>query len=93
MAQNYPPSGTVNRVSDKDIIGDIDAMVAEEHELRAKAVGAGLDDADRDRMRILEAQLDQCWDLLRQRRARREFGEDSAGAEVRPASDVESYRQ
>ncbi|NKQ56906.1 DUF2630 family protein [Amycolatopsis sp. K13G38] len=80
-------------MSDKDIIGNIDALIAEEHELRTKAVGAGLDESDRDRMRVLETQLDQCWDLLRQRRARREFGEDDADAEVRPASEVESYRQ
>ncbi|HJQ47780.1 MAG TPA: DUF2630 family protein [Amycolatopsis sp.] len=80
-------------MTDKDIIGGIDALIAEEHELREKAVGAGLDDTDTDRMRHLETQLDQCWDLLRQRRARREFGEDSSGAQVRPAGEVESYRQ
>ena len=83
----------MSRVTDKDIIGNIDALIAEEHRLREKAVGAGLDDADTSRMRHLEEQLDQCWDLLRQRRARREYGEDYAGAEVRPASEVESYRQ
>ncbi|HVW43473.1 MAG TPA: DUF2630 family protein [Amycolatopsis sp.] len=80
-------------MTDKDIIGNIDELIAEEHQLREKAVGAGLDDADTDRMRHLEQQLDQCWDLLRQRRARREFGEEESGAQVRPSGEVESYRQ
>ncbi|MTD56894.1 DUF2630 family protein [Amycolatopsis pithecellobii] len=80
-------------MSDKDIIGGIDELIAEEHQLREKAGGPGLDDADRARMRQLEQQLDQCWDLLRQRRARREFGEDEGAAEVRPASEVEHYQQ
>jgi hypothetical protein len=80
-------------VTDKDIIGNIDSLIAEEHELREKAPGSGLDDNDRARIRQLEEQLDQCWDLLRQRRARREFGEDESDAEPRPVSEVESYRQ
>lgn len=80
-------------MTDGDIIGNIDELIAEEHRLREQAVGSGLSDADRERMRQLEVQLDQCWDLLRRRRARREFGEDEAGAEARPATEVESYRQ
>ena len=44
-------------------------------------------------MKKLEVALDQCWDLLRQRRARREFGEDPSTAEVRPPDVVEQYRQ
>jgi hypothetical protein len=81
------------RVTDKDIIGNIDELIAEEHKLREKATGAGLDDTDRTRVRQLEEQLDQCWDLLRQRRARREFGEDEDSAEPRPATEVEHYQQ
>jgi hypothetical protein len=80
-------------MTDQDIIGGIDALIAEEHELRDRAVGAGLSDQERARIRRLEEQLDQCWDLLRQRRARREIGENPAEAGVRPVSEVESYRQ
>jgi hypothetical protein len=80
-------------VTDKDIIGNIDELIAEEHKLREKATGGGLDDSDRARIKSLEAQLDQCWDLLRQRRARREFGEDESAAEARPVSEVEHYQQ
>jgi hypothetical protein len=80
-------------VTDKDIIGNIDELIAEEHELREKATGAGLDDADRTRIKQVEEQLDQCWDLLRQRRARREFGVDEGSAEARPISEVERYQQ
>jgi hypothetical protein len=80
-------------VTDKDLIGNIDGLIAEEHELREKSAGSGLDDNDRARIRQLEEQLDQCWDLLRQRRARREFGENESDAEPRPVNEVESYRQ
>ncbi|GAB2988115.1 DUF2630 family protein [Amycolatopsis acidiphila] len=80
-------------MTDKDIIGNIDELIAEEHKLREKATGAGLDDADRTRIKQVEEQLDQCWDLLRQRRARREFGEDESVAEARPISEVEHYQQ
>ncbi|HWC79231.1 MAG TPA: DUF2630 family protein [Pseudonocardiaceae bacterium] len=80
-------------MADKDIIGHIDELIAEEHQLRTKATGDGLAPEDTDRMKSLAAQLDQCWDLLRQRRARREFGEDPGDAEARPISEVESYRQ
>ncbi|TNC24347.1 DUF2630 family protein [Amycolatopsis alkalitolerans] len=80
-------------MTDKDIIGSIDELIAEEHKLREKATGAGLEEPDRTRIRQLEEQLDQCWDLLRQRRARREFGEDEGAAEVRPTSEVEHYQQ
>ena len=71
---------------DGDILQHIRDLVDEEHELR------GTGQPDRDRLRHLEEQLDQCWDLLRQRRARREFGQ-SDDSEVRPASTVENYRQ
>ncbi|KAA9153609.1 DUF2630 family protein [Amycolatopsis acidicola] len=80
-------------MSEKDIIGNIDGLIAEEHELRQQAIGDGLDEAGQARIKQVEQQLDQCWDLLRQRRARREFGEDETSAEVRPATEVENYRQ
>jgi hypothetical protein len=75
-------------MQDEEILGTIKKLVADEHELR----GAG-DGVDPARLRRLEATLDQCWDLLRQRRARREYGGNSDEAEVRPPSTVEGYRQ
>lgn len=75
------------------IIGRIDELIAEEKELRAHAVGRGLSADEQQRLQDLEARLDQCWDLLRQRRARAEFGADPDDATARPISEVESYRQ
>jgi hypothetical protein len=77
-------------VNDTDIIKHIDELVEEEHRLRA---GEGLTAAQRDRLRDLEVSLDQCWDLLRQRRARRHGGEDPDEAHARPAEVVEHYQQ
>lgn len=72
---------------DSGVLGHINALVDEEHRLR------GGDGGDPARLREVEEELDRCWDLLRQRRARREYGEDPDGAEVRSASTVENYRQ
>jgi Rad3-related DNA helicase len=80
-------------MDDGEIIGRIDQLIAEEHALRARAVGQGLSEQERQRLEQLEARLDQCWDLLRQRRARAEFGEDPDEAQARPISEVEGYRQ
>lgn len=71
--------------TDDDIFTRIKTLVDEEHALTG-------DDAA-ERRRQLEVQLDQCWDLLRQRQARREFGESADGAQVRPADEVEGYLQ
>jgi hypothetical protein len=80
-------------MDDKDVLRDIDTLIAEEHELRAKAVGSpGLSETERARLREVEVRLDQCWDLLRQRRAKAEFGEDPNTASTRPADEVEHYR-
>jgi hypothetical protein len=79
-------------MDDKDVLRDIDALIAEEHALRAKATGQGLSEDERTRLRDLEVRLDQCWDLLRQRRAREEFGLDPDAARPRPADEVEHYR-
>ena len=76
---------------DDDIAGRITALVDEEHHLRGRP--GELTDEDRDRLDALEVQLDQCWDLLRQRRARRAVGDDPGDAEVRSADVVEHYRQ
>ena len=72
---------------DAGVLGHISRLVDEEHRLR------GGDAADPARLREVEEELDQCWDLLRQRRARREFGEDPDAAEARSTSTVENYRQ
>jgi hypothetical protein len=81
-------------VDDKNILSQIDELVAEEHELRSKVTSGSLDSsAERARLRTLEESLDQCWDLLRQRRARKDFGQDPDGAAARPIAEVEGYQQ
>ena len=77
-------------MDEKDLLNRIHALVDEEHSLRE---GTEHTDDQRTRMQQLEVQLDQCWDLLRQRRAKRQYGEDPDEAEVRPASEVETYLQ
>ncbi len=74
-----------------DLHRQIDELVAEEHQLRGD--GSGLDDAGRARLVELETRLDQLWDLLRQRDARRDACADPDAAQVRPASEVEGYLQ
>ena len=79
---------------DEDIARRIHELVEEEHALtRSTTVHPTTTDEDHARIRALEVQLDQCWDLLRQRRARRGAGLDPDGAEVRDADVVEHYRQ
>ncbi|WP_020658049.1 DUF2630 family protein [Amycolatopsis benzoatilytica] len=75
------------------ILGRIDELIAEEKELRGRAVGVGLSSDERGRLARAEEELDQCWDLLRQRRARVEFDEDPDDATVRSAREVKGYRQ
>jgi hypothetical protein len=82
-----------NRMSDGNIFDQIGDLVAEERELRERAGIGGLPAEDRERLRSLEERLDQCWDLLRQRRAKEEFGENPNEAHTRPVSEVESYQQ
>ncbi len=79
--------------NDTDVIAKINALVDEEHALTRDLEGRSSTPDDKARLRELEVALDQCWDLLRQRRARREFGEDPSTAEVRPGDVVEQYRQ
>ncbi len=81
-------------MDDKEILGHIDELIRTEHELRAQAAEGKLpSDEEQAQLRSVEESLDQCWDLLRQRRARREFGEDPGGTTPRPASEVEGYLQ
>jgi ornithine cyclodeaminase/alanine dehydrogenase-like protein (mu-crystallin family) len=77
-------------MDEKDLLSRIHALVDEEHQLRE--AGDHTDD-QRARMSELEAQLDQCWDLLRQRRAKRQYGEDPDEAAARPEQQVEGYLQ
>ena len=81
-------------MDDKEIIGRIDELITSEKELRAKlAAGQLTAEEEHAALRSVEEALDQCWDLLRQRRARREFGEDVSEAAARPAEEVEGYLQ
>jgi uncharacterized protein DUF2630 len=80
-------------MNDSDILQRIHALVAEEKELRAAHAGAGLRQDDRNRLASLEEQLDQAWDLLRQRRAREETGGDPEDVKPRSISEVEGYLQ
>ncbi len=81
-------------MDDKDILRNIDDLIQTEHDLRARlAAGQLTTDEEHEQLRATEEQLDQCWDLLRQRRARREFGEDPSGSAARPVTEVEEYLQ
>lgn len=78
---------------DEDILRRINQLVDEEHHLQRHTQGTEASDDDHRRLRDLEVQLDQCWDLLRQRRARRSSGQQPDGAEPRSAGVVEGYQQ
>jgi hypothetical protein len=81
-------------MDDKEILGHIDELIATERDLRAKVATGGLStDDERRQLAAVEESLDQCWDLLRQRRARREFGENPEEAQLRPVTEVEDYQQ
>lgn len=80
-------------MDDAEVIRRIGALVDEEHALEREAGQQGPDSGTAARLREVEVALDQCWDLLRQRRARREMGEDPNDARVRPAEVVERYQQ
>lgn len=84
-------------MSDESITARIDKLVAEEKELRGREQQDRDDDdsleADRKRLRAVEVALDQCWDLLRQRRAKEEFDQDPDEAGARSADTVENYEQ
>lgn len=78
-------------MDDSQVHGRIEQLVAEEHELwEREAAGSGTE-SDRQRLRELKVSLDQCWDLLRQRRARRSAGLNPDEATVRDEKTVEGY--
>jgi hypothetical protein len=80
-------------LGDVEIVRHIDDLVEEEHRLERAHASTGLSDSDRKRLQDLEVQLDQAWDLLRQRRARRGAGMDPSEAHARDPQVVEHYQQ
>jgi Protein of unknown function (DUF2630) len=84
-------------MADESLLARIEALVQEEHALTSREQ-SDVDSAealavDRDRLERVSVELDRCWDLLRQRRARRAAGQDPDEAEVRDADTVEKYWQ
>ena len=80
-------------MDDGQIHGQIEALVAEEHELWDREANGSATDADRERLAAVKVQLDQYWDLLRQRRALAEFSLDVDAATPRDPGTVENYQQ
>ena len=77
---------------DNETLARIHDLVAQERDLREQLVHRQIDPSEEnERLRAIETELDQCWDLLRQRRALRETGGDPRAASVRPADEVEGY--
>ncbi|MBL6615275.1 MAG: DUF2630 family protein [Reyranella sp.] len=75
--------------TDQSVLSHIAELVAEEKKLYAEHE---MTDAQRQRLATINVELDRCWDLLRQRRALREFGRNPDEADVRPANVVENYK-
>jgi len=80
-------------VDDRDLTARISELVDEEHRLERAHVGRPLTDGEQARIDALAVELDRCWDLLRQRRARRASGEDPDEARPRSGETVEHYQQ
>lgn len=79
-----------NQAEDQPVLSYIQRLVEEEHQLHEKRARSK---DDRKRLSQVQVELDQCWDLLRQRRALREVGLDPDDAEVRPPRIVENYEE
>ncbi|MFI5933567.1 DUF2630 family protein [Actinoplanes sp. NPDC051494] len=81
-------------MDDKEVLGRIHGLVDEEHQLRTQlAEGKLTADEEHARLKDVEVALDQCWDLLRRRRAAREFGTDPDEQQAHSAGEVEGYLQ
>lgn len=80
-------------MEDEAIHDRIEQLVAEEHDLYERGAQGGLSEGEHRRLEELKVGLDQCWDLLRQRRALREAGYDEDAARVREPEIVERYEQ
>lgn len=84
--------GNGKKPADSETLAHIRELVAEEKALRAQLQNGNITTSEEhDRLHRVEVELDQCWDLLRQRRALRDTGGDPRGAEVRPPDQVEDY--
>jgi hypothetical protein len=79
-------------MEDQRVIGRINELADEEHQLWQRESRGEADDRDRERLKQISVTLDQCWDLLHQRRALRSAGEDPEDARVRDAGTVEGYQ-
>jgi hypothetical protein len=84
---NKPPA------TDQPVLNHIQELVTEEHQLYEQGELGRLSDTDRQKLAKVQVELDQCWDLLRQRRALRGAGLDPDMAQVRPPQVVEKYEQ
>ena len=93
MTRSQPVVGQTEDVAqDEHTFERIKQLVSEEKELREKVQHGEIDPIEeRQRLRAVETELDQCWDLLRQRRALRETGGDPQQAQIRPPDEVEGY--
>jgi hypothetical protein len=80
-------------VDETEIVHRISALVEDEHALERAHAGTPPSDEEVARRQAIEVALDQCWDLLRQRRARRDAGLDPDEAQARPEGTVEGYQQ
>jgi hypothetical protein len=81
-------------MDDTDIMSKISELIETERDLRGQLQQGQLSsEQERERLRSAEEALDQCWDLLRQRRAKRQYGENPDNAAVRPVTEVEGYQQ
>ncbi len=78
-------------MEDQDVLSSINQLASEEHELFEKESRGEASPSERERLKDLAVRLDQCWDLLHQRRARRNAGLDPSEAEVRDPGTVEGY--
>jgi len=78
-------------MDDAKILSRINELAREEHQLFERESRPNVSDADRERLRQIQVTLDQCWDLLRQRRARRAAGLEPEDARVRDEKTVEGY--
>ncbi|HET9131649.1 MAG TPA: DUF2630 family protein [Terriglobia bacterium] len=79
-----------NRTTDQSVLQRINELVDQEHQMLAREANS---EEDQRRLRAMQVELDQCWDLLRQRRALRTVGQDADKAQVRPPEIVEKYEQ
>ena len=80
-------------MDDSQVHGTIEQLIAEEHALWEREAAGNASESDRQRLQQVKVSLDQCWDLLRQRRALRDAGRDPDQADVRRPEVVERYEQ